>query len=258
MPTSISLPRHVDALERAGRALLADAVAAGLTTPVPTCPGWDVAELLAHTTMVQRWALAQLSGTDLADVPDEVELRAWVLDRPSVVHDGIVDLADALRDAPADLEALTFLKDAPAPREFWARRQAHETTMHAIDARSAALGRAPSTDEADVATDLALDGIDELLRGFLTRGRSKLFAGTPFAFAVVPDDAARRWLVRVDERLTVDEGDPEADPATLDAVVRGPAAALYLGLWNRGDEMTIEGDPSLGPRWRAAQHITWS
>ena len=36
-------------------------------------------------------------------------------------------------EAPVDLEAFVFLNDAPAPRQFWARRQCHETTIHAVD-----------------------------------------------------------------------------------------------------------------------------
>ncbi len=79
---------------------------------------------------------------------------------------------------------MTFLKDAPAPREFWARRQAHETTIHMVDAQSALLGRVPSTDEAGISSAFAADGLDELLRGFFTRGKSKLFDGKPFVVVV--------------------------------------------------------------------------
>ena len=67
-----------------------------------------------------------------------------------------------------------FLNDAPPARGFWARRQCHETTMHAVDALAASLGRAPRPDEVWVDPELAGDGIDELLGGFLTRPRSRL------------------------------------------------------------------------------------
>ena len=65
-----------------------------------------------------------------------------------------------------------FLADAPSPRCFWARRQCHETTIHAVDALSASLGRYPvAADASWIGTELALDGIDELLTGFLPRPR---------------------------------------------------------------------------------------
>jgi hypothetical protein len=37
----------------------------------------------------------------------------------------------------------------------------------------------------------------------------------------------------------------------------GTAAQLYLGLWNRGDEMTSS-DPDLLRQWRGKQRIRWS
>ena len=54
---------------------------------------------------------------------------------------GCAALADALAAAPADLECWTFLR-APSPLAMWARRQAHETAIHRVDAELAA-GAAP-------------------------------------------------------------------------------------------------------------------
>ena len=59
-----------------------------------------------------------------------------------------------LASAPADLETWTFL-EAPT-LTFWARRQAHETAIHRVDAESLwGCHRFPS--------GFAVDGIDELL-----------------------------------------------------------------------------------------------
>ena len=151
---------------------------------------------------------------------------------------------------------MTFLKDAPAPREFWARRQAHETTIHMVDAQSALLGREPSTDEAGISSAFAADGLDELLRGFFTRGKSKLFDGKPVVVVVAADDVERRWVLRVDERLSVDASDDDVDDA--DARLSGSAAALYLALWNRGDEIDVRGRPDVLDRWHETQRVTWS
>jgi hypothetical protein len=43
-----------------------------------------------------------------------------------------------------------------------------------------------------------------------------------------------------------------------DVVWEGTATGLYLGLWNRGDEFSETGQPSLAHRWRRDQKIEWS
>ena len=192
--------------------------------------------------------------------PTQCSTQTQVLETvPDLVRyydEGLGHLIAALRDAPPDLEAMTFLKDAPAPREFWARRQAHETTIHMVDAQSALLGRVPSTDEAGISSTFAADGLDELLRGFFTRGKSKLFDGKPFVAVVAADDIDRRWVLRVDERLSVDAGEDDVDDA--DARLSGSAVALYLALWNRGDEIEVRGRLDVLDRWHDTQRVTWS
>jgi hypothetical protein len=160
----------------------------------------------------------------------------------------------ALRDAPDDVEALVFLNDAPAPKQFWARRQAHETTIHMVDALSAKLGLVPRAAEAAIDSDVAVDGIDELLCGFFTRGRSKIFDGTEYDVDVAPTDSDRRWTLHVAEHLiAIADAIPEAAIR-----IAGPADAIYLALWNRGDEVEVTGDDGLLDRWRAAQRVRWS
>src|SRR4029079_15425246 len=67
-----------------------------------------------------------------------------------------------LRAAPPDLVALSFLNDAPPPRAFWARRQAHETAIHMVDALATA-----RSDDLGIDGALAVDGVAELLAGVL-------------------------------------------------------------------------------------------
>src|SRR5690606_33354539 len=125
-----------------------------------------------------------------------------------------------LRTVDPDVPATVFLNDAPRPRDFWARRQAHETTIHSTDALAAALGRVPSADEAGTGADLALDGIDELLTGFFTRGRSRLAEGDPFTIAVTPTDSDKDWTVRVSDGRMVTQ---RLRSAEADAVFTGSA-----------------------------------
>ena len=129
--------------------------------------------------------------------------------------------------------------------------------MHAIDALAASMGRLPTEQESAVSTSLAIDGLDELLRGFYTRGRSKLDDGTPFTIVVAPIDSDERWVVHVDGQMTVD---PPGTADTVDAAatLTGTAASLYLGLWNRGDDVMLSGRVDVMDRWRAAQRVRWS
>jgi uncharacterized protein (TIGR03083 family) len=189
-------------------------------------------------------------------LPNQTTIRSTVADLPAYFAEGLALVVDALRAAPDDLQAMTFLKDPPAPRQFWARRQAHETTIHAVDALAAELGRVPTTAETAIAGDLAADGIDELLRGFFTRGRSKLYDGTDVDVLVAPTDSERRWLLHVSEKMTVAPGD--ATTALAAATLSGTCAGLYLALWNRGDDLLVEGDATVLDRWRANHRVGWS
>ena len=76
---------HVEAIRSEASALGAAARSAPLTTPVPTCPGWDVGRLVGHLGRVHRWAAAAAAAggepVDARGLPkpptDEAELLAW-------------------------------------------------------------------------------------------------------------------------------------------------------------------------------------
>lgn len=261
MPTSLTFDEHLDVVRLSGDRLVDLASSVDESTRVPTCPAWTVRKLLAHQTMVHRWATATLTGADSGALPNQTEIAATVDDIVGHFRNGLDLLITSLAEAEPDLDVMSFLNDAPAPRHFWARRQAHETTMHMVDALSATLDRLPTAAEAAIAPNVAVDGIDELLCGFFTRGRSKLFDGEEFTVLVRPSDGERAWLLRVAERLTT-EPVPAADAGIADGgdaavSLTGTAAEVYLGLWNRGDEITVAGRPDLLDRWRAVQRVTW-
>jgi uncharacterized protein (TIGR03083 family) len=255
MPSSLAFAEHLTALESRGQRLADFAIEAGMDTPVPTCPTWTTGDLVAHQAMVHRWATAHVRGDDPASVPNQTEIRTTVDDLIGYYRDGHRTLVTALSDAAPDITAMTFLNDASSPREFWARRQSHETTIHMVDALAACRGRLPTAEETGVETALAVDGIDELLRGFLTRGRSKLFDGNEYMILVQPSDSDRRWNVRVAERLTVE---PDESIVDADVTFTGTAAELYLALWNRGDELSAKGRADVLAQWRASLRVRWS
>jgi hypothetical protein len=204
--------------------------------------------------MVHRWAAANLRGKTIeVDATERAGRRS-----PSPVdwlRDGAIDLVAAITDAPDDVRTIVFLNDAPAPRAFWARRQCHETTIHAVDALSAALGRYPRSSDTWIDQAVAVDGIDELLRGFMTRNKSRLRSDDPLSVGVLADESPTGWLVEVSPSpavVTITGREEVAGRA--DVLLEGPAAAVYLTLWNRSDELDVD-ERVLDP-WRAAP-ITW-
>lgn len=259
MSTTLSEQRHLDVIAASAAVLADQARQAGLDAAVPTCPAWDVRALVAHTAMVHRWAAGNLRGEPFTRTPTDIGDEADLI---GYFEAGVDELLTTLETIAPDVDAAVFLKDPPATaRHFWTRRQAHETTVHGADALAAALGRVPGANEGAAAlsidVDLAVDGIDELLAGFFTRGRSKLATTEPFSIAVVPTDTVSSWTVTVaDERLTTTAG--IGDGRGAGTTLSGTATQLYLGLWNRGEEITAAGDAKVLERWREVQRIKWT
>jgi len=253
MPASLAFERYVDVITTSASRMISTVERAGFDVEVVTCPTWDGSALIAHQAMVHRWATANLRGDDPSAVPNQTEIRETVDDLGAYFREGLDGLVAAMREAPADVEALVFLNDAPPAKLFWARRQAHENTIHMVDALSAEVGRVPTAADAAIDLDVALDGIDELLCGFFTRGRSKIFEGTDYDVEVTPTDSDQRWTLHVAERMTT-IADSDGDASVR---IAGPADAIYLALWNRGDEVEVIGDDGLLDRWRAAQRVRW-
>jgi uncharacterized protein (TIGR03083 family) len=245
---------HIKYLVREGQ-LLADAAAeAGPDAELPTCPGWRVRDLVRHTGMVHRWATAFVAEGLTAYRPgggepdlDGDALFGWY-------REGHERLVDALTGATDALECWTFLP-APSPHAFWARRQAHETTVHRVDAESAlglVAGRSP------VGPALAADGVDELLRGFHGRERSRVRTDRPGTLRVRATDTGDVWTVRLSADAPRTARDAEG-PA--DCELSGPAEALYLTLWNRipagSPAVALSGDDRLARVWRETSAVTW-
>ncbi|GHH93406.1 hypothetical protein GCM10017779_38630 [Streptomyces capillispiralis] len=235
-------------LEREGRLLASAAAEAGTDTVVPTCPGWRVRDLLRHTGVVHRWAAAFVADRHVAPRPmddhpelDGAELVTWY-------RNSHRRLLETLAGAAPDVECFTFLPGSPSAPAFWARRQAHETAVHRYDAESARGGT-----PAPTATDFAVDGVDELLRGFHARPRSRVRTAAPRVLRVRATDADAVWTVRLSQEppVTTRGADAEAE-----CELAGPAEELYLALWNRRPVPRISGDPALAALWRDTSAVT--
>jgi uncharacterized protein (TIGR03083 family) len=238
---------HLAQLRLDGSALAVAVAEAGPDAKVPACPDWVVRSLVHHLGRVHRWATAFVVGgyTSPGDVefesvggplPDDADLVDWYV----AGHGGLVD---ALAAAPPDLECWSFLA-APSPLAFWARRQAHETAIHRVDAEQAAGRVAASYPPA-----FAADGLDELLTGFVPRLRTRKDDEEPpplSSLRVACTDEAAEWLVTVGpERPTVVRGSDQSEhPGAAPSSMRGRAEDLYLALWKRCDssKLLMEGD----------------
>jgi len=233
--------------------LAATADEAGLDAEVPTTPGWTMADLVLHLGEVHRWATAAVAGkaTKLSQVPGDF---LGSLPERSAVTDwlrrGADALCDALQNADTTVDYATFLADPPSPSLlFWARRQAMETTVHRVDAESA-LGRCSL-----ISHEVAIDGIDEFLTGFLPRGRTPLHSEAVRSLQIAPEYSDNRWTVRISSELPV----TERRASDADCIVSGPAGDLYLALWNRAplEALRVEGDHSVIDLLRDSVRVRW-
>ncbi len=132
---------------------------ADLTTPVHSCPGWDLGQLLRHLGGAHRWAetIVRTRATQPPSDDDFRDLSGYTDEDPAVLGpwlaEGAAQLADTLRAAGPDAQVWT-----PIPGEtsgFLARRMAHETVIHRADA-ILALGAEFAVDQ-----EVALDALDE-------------------------------------------------------------------------------------------------
>ena len=258
---------HIAALQRDGRLLAGAARRAGLAAAVPSCPPWQVRDLLRHTGYVHRWAagyVAEQQTEYQADEPTESEVLsggppdAELIDWFCAGHAGLVRTLTAADPA---LACWTFLP-GPSPLATWARRQAHETAIHRVDAELAAGEVTPFP------VDFAADGIDELLVAMFGRDEARLtpeqLAGEhPVLQVVASDDRAdpSAWLVELTADGTL-AAKVSRGQGPADCTLAGPASGLYQLLWNRCDPaaagVIAAGDAGVLRSWQSGMHVTWS
>jgi uncharacterized protein (TIGR03083 family) len=224
----VDTTRFLDCLA-ADAARLRAVAAAAPTGAVPTCPGWSVADLTRHVgevylhkTLAVRdgaepdpWPPAELAGEAPLDLFD----RAYAALRHELTT-----------RRPGDPAGSWYAPDPTVG--FWIRRMAQETVIHRIDAELGA--GEPVTPVPD---DLAVDGIDELLRIFVAYGVAAwgdyftgvLGASPGWTYEIRADGAA--WRVRTGPgRFEVTAGAGGEPPAVT---VAGPPGDVLRWVWNR-------------------------
>lgn len=234
---------HLAALRTETAALVEAVRAAGLEAAIPTCPGWTIADLVAHLLRIYR-GVQELVATESWD-----GLRQQPPDDPTIdeLDEAIARLVDTLAETPPDKPVPNWARENEFAR-FWRRRMAQETAVHRWDAQTAAPG-----EPAAIEAELAVDGIDELLDMFLprvVRGLPPEQADLGGSLHVHATDSEHgEWMVRLAAgELLVGHAHDKGD-----AAVRGTASDLLLLLWNRPlpeGRVEVFGDSAVLERWR--------
>lgn len=225
-------------------------------TPVPTCEGWTIADLLQHTGEVFRWAATMVRESSPKRMRrEQIEwgLPADPAAYPAWIRAGAPFVLEQFR--AADPATPMWAWGWPKTAGFWPRRMVHEIGVHRADAELA-LGSTPEFDPS-----VAADGIEELLDNLphaayfapnvdLLRGDGEVLAlgapGAAWRITFLPDQFDWR---------PGDGADDEAAPDASATVIGPTAGDLLLALYGRPAALEVTGDESLWDRWRANSAI---
>lgn len=198
-----------------------------LAAAVPGCPGWDVADLVAHLTEVQ-WFWATIVEGRLAEPPDEDQRP------PRAPQDGLVP---ALMEETAHLVGALRAADPRTPVWTWAtqqdvafiaRHQVQEAAVHHWDAGSA------TGHPVTIEHSLAVDAIEEFLTFSVSSDDDRADPPRPSLagrFALRCNDGPEGWTVsdgRAPGTIRFQAGALPGIPA-----VEGSGSELLLWLYRR-------------------------
>jgi uncharacterized protein (TIGR03083 family) len=213
---------------------------------VPSCPGWDLTDLLVHTGSV--YIEKSISLRTKAEPPSDgwpylpavgESPLTWFL----AARDEVMEL---LSHEPPETPCWTWWPPEQTVG-FWQRRMAQESLVHRWDAAHA-LG-----EPADLDPTLARDGVDELLSWVVDTswaephppldGRSLAIVVDPIADDGSDHQHATVWRLAlaplaadIDGPCEVDAGHVSARVSDCDAVIAGSAQEVLLRLWGRTPE----------------------
>ena len=101
-----------------------------------------------------------------------------------------------------------------------------------------------------------LDGIDELVAGFVPRRFMKLRSETPLSLKIAPDDSNRVWVLTITDQPVV----VTYDAVECDCQVGGDASDIYFAFWNRAprERLTVTGDSTVIDLFHHRIQIPWA
>jgi uncharacterized protein (TIGR03083 family) len=232
---------YLDPIEVHGKALIEIGADCDLESPVPTCPGWTLRDLLAHVAGSNRWVAKCVSEgltpqkRILPPGPSgRDELKKWS-------QESLDEILTVLSTTAPEQLVWTPIRGSLGSA-WWRRKAALEAAIHRNDADNA-LGINPETIDAL----LALGGIDEYAEEFL-----------PLMLLAVPEPPPVTALLLAptdidDSRLLslIPAGD-DRDPGGAQVELSATASDLLLWMWNRVSDGTlaVRGDNTVVQWWR--------
>ena len=233
------------------------AVASGhLADRVPTCPEWSVGDLVQHVGMVYLHKVVTMRD---GHRPQEWPTPGLDEEEPvALLERAYAELVREFGQRRPEEVSETFYEPDQSVG-FWVRRMAQETVIHRIDAELAV-----GMPVAAIPDDLAVDGVDELLKVIVAFDVEKwgddyieVLGGSPgWSYAINTDGVS--WLAGTSPgRFSIGGGPGMTVPSYVrtDVTVSGAPAALLRWAWNRESPgepsgVTIEGDPDAVAEFR--------
>lgn len=199
-----------------------------LTLPVPTCPGWNLADLVAHLTEVQ-WFWATIVEDRLTEPPDEDRRPPRPPDQElvSALAGQTARLIEALRHADPRTPVWTWAA-TQQDVAFVARHQVQETAVHHWDAANSA-GRAIAIERP-----VAVDAIEEFLTFSVSTDADPADPPRPSlggGFVLRCTDGPEAWTLCGGRAPGTVRFQPGAGPGF--PAVQGTASDLLLWLYRR-------------------------
>ena len=215
---------------------------------MPCCPDWTVSDVVTHVGMVYEHKVRVMADNDW---PSPWPPAALAEQEPvELLTDAKAHLFGEFAEHDLTDQTTTFSAD-DTTIAFWVRRMALEIAVHRFDAELA------HDDLTPIPDDLALDGIDEVLRVMLAGPwwDGRVTTEHPIDAVVAVQAGDERWLCTADAR-SVSVAQDSVTPAA--ATVSGDPEAVYLWLWGRvgsggidAGRVDISGSPALAAELRA-------
>lgn len=232
--------------ERSGAFLALVAAAPDLDVPVPTCPGWTLADLAEHIGQGRRrWATIVAVGPSDERPAGTAPSEATPAPRePEELHEwlaaSVEQLDAALREAGPDRGCWAWWDESQSPLTAGAvaRHQVQELAVHTYDAQVALGAPQPLPDEA------AVDGVEEFLS--TCNATTHAWPHEPATLDYVSTEG-RAWRLALSgdgarfDRLP--DGGSSTDAATLTA--RAPASQIVLSMYGRIPVRSLETEGDL-------------
>lgn len=215
---------YLRALRRETDAIL-EVARFGLEAAVPSCPGWQVGDVVAHVGQAMNWMSEIVETRAQAPIWSQPNDHGFDWRAPGTL-DWFVGSRDrflAVSEA-ADPEEPVWSWTGDNRVLFWLRLEAMEAALHRWDAQGA------RGEREDIDRELAADVVGATIGWFLpARRRRSTLPDRGERYLFDQTDGPGRWSVRfADGTVMPGEGSEEAD-----ATAAGTASDILLFIWGR-------------------------